>query len=243
MARTQQLELDLPVDLKAATASVKSAADPVSGLKAQALPSDRLASARNAGLKPWSRKKAQADQEQQAALAQGAQDAALAEVIEAAVQGDQAVQLAQTQTETLMPGLDLVGQTSTDIGGPVQLAQLELPTQPSSPSAASAGATAGGGASGAAGTGAVGSFGGLGGVFGAAAGLGLAAGGGGGGKSAGSASPVVLPAPTTAAPVPTAPANDVISLFSDSYTNVPVNSWDPQWGGQTGDFCEGPPSH
>ncbi len=235
MARTQQLELDLPVDLKAAAASVKNAADPASSLKTQALPSDRLASAKNAGLKRWGRKKDQSPEEQQGPLLQGAQDAGLDAEIEAAVQGAQAVQVAQAQPDALMPGLDLAGGVSSDMGTPLQLAQLELPAQPSSPGAASTG----GGASGAAGAGTLGSVGGLGGVFGAAAGLGLAAGGGGGGKSAGSASPVVLPAPTTAAPAPTAAASDVISLFSDSYTNVPVSSWDPQWGGQTGDLSDG----
>jgi hypothetical protein len=68
------------------------------------------------------------------------------------------------------------------------------------------------------------------GLFGAAAGLGLAAGGGGGGSSAGSTTPVKIASPTTAAPVPTAAASDVISLFSDKYTNVPVSDWNPYWG-------------
>ncbi len=40
---------------------------------------------------------------------------------------------------------------------------------------------------------------------------------------------VVPTAPTTAAPAPTFAAADVISLFSDSYTNVTVNTWSAQW--------------
>ncbi len=36
-------------------------------------------------------------------------------------------------------------------------------------------------------------------------------------------------APTTAAPAPTRPAGNVISLFSDAYTNVPVNTWRTDW--------------
>lgn len=35
--------------------------------------------------------------------------------------------------------------------------------------------------------------------------------------------------PTTPAPVPTYPAGDVISLFSNSYTNVPVDTWSAVW--------------
>ncbi|MCF8259780.1 MAG: Ig-like domain-containing protein [Melioribacteraceae bacterium] len=37
------------------------------------------------------------------------------------------------------------------------------------------------------------------------------------------------PAPTVAAPTPTDPQSDVISLFSNAYTNVPVDSWMPGW--------------
>jgi hypothetical protein len=37
------------------------------------------------------------------------------------------------------------------------------------------------------------------------------------------------PSPMTAAPAPTVPAANVISLFSDSYTNVPVNTWRTDW--------------
>jgi hypothetical protein len=40
---------------------------------------------------------------------------------------------------------------------------------------------------------------------------------------------VVPTAPTTAAPAPTFAAADVISLFSDSYTNVPVSTWSASW--------------
>ncbi|MBK8167247.1 MAG: hypothetical protein IPK64_15000 [bacterium] len=40
-------------------------------------------------------------------------------------------------------------------------------------------------------------------------------------------------APPSAAPVPTVPAADVISLYSDSYVNRPVTSFNPHWGGST----------
>jgi hypothetical protein len=44
---------------------------------------------------------------------------------------------------------------------------------------------------------------------------------------------VVVPpggtSPTTAAPSPTAAASDVISLFSNAYTNVPVDTWSAAW--------------
>ncbi|MFN4285632.1 MAG: Ig-like domain-containing protein [Lacibacter sp.] len=39
--------------------------------------------------------------------------------------------------------------------------------------------------------------------------------------------------PTTAAPTPTFPAGDVISIFSDSYTNVPGTDFFPNWGQNT----------
>lgn len=43
---------------------------------------------------------------------------------------------------------------------------------------------------------------------------------------------VVSVAPlSTPAPAPTKPANRVISLFSDSYTNVPVTTWRTDWSG------------
>ncbi len=37
------------------------------------------------------------------------------------------------------------------------------------------------------------------------------------------------PEPTVAAPTPTHPATSVISLFSDAYTNVPVDTWRTDW--------------
>jgi hypothetical protein len=40
---------------------------------------------------------------------------------------------------------------------------------------------------------------------------------------------VVPTAPLTAAPAPTFAATDVISLFSDTYTNVPVGTWSAPW--------------
>lgn len=40
-------------------------------------------------------------------------------------------------------------------------------------------------------------------------------------------------APTTAAPVPSYPAADVISIFSDSYPNVPASDLNPNWGQAT----------
>ncbi len=40
-------------------------------------------------------------------------------------------------------------------------------------------------------------------------------------------------APTTAAPVPNYPAADVISIFSDSYTNVAASDLNPNWGQAT----------
>jgi hypothetical protein len=44
-----------------------------------------------------------------------------------------------------------------------------------------------------------------------------------------SAAPPPLLAPTTAAPAPTYAAGDVISLFSNNYTNVPVDRWSTDW--------------
>jgi hypothetical protein len=45
---------------------------------------------------------------------------------------------------------------------------------------------------------------------------------------------VVLPTePMTAAPTPTVPAANVISLFSDAYTNVAGTDWFPNWGQST----------
>lgn len=39
--------------------------------------------------------------------------------------------------------------------------------------------------------------------------------------------------PTTPAPTPTVPASDVISLFSNAYTNVPVDTWSTDWDDAT----------
>ena len=47
-------------------------------------------------------------------------------------------------------------------------------------------------------------------------------------------SAVVIPTePTTASPLPTRPASNVISLFSNAYTNVPVNTWRTDWSAAT----------
>jgi hypothetical protein len=40
---------------------------------------------------------------------------------------------------------------------------------------------------------------------------------------------IAVATPTVAAPTPTYPANRVISLFSDAYTNVPVDTWSAAW--------------
>lgn len=37
------------------------------------------------------------------------------------------------------------------------------------------------------------------------------------------------PAPAAPAPAPTLPASDVVSLYSDAYTNNPVDTWNPHW--------------
>lgn len=42
-----------------------------------------------------------------------------------------------------------------------------------------------------------------------------------------------IPAPTVAAPAPTRNASQVISIFSDSYTNVAGTNFNPNWGQQT----------
>lgn len=39
--------------------------------------------------------------------------------------------------------------------------------------------------------------------------------------------------PSAVAPAPTAPADDVISLFSDAYTNVAVDTWRTEWSAAT----------
>ncbi len=43
----------------------------------------------------------------------------------------------------------------------------------------------------------------------------------------------VQTAPTTAAPTPTVPAANVISVFSDAYTNITGNNLNPNWGQST----------
>ncbi len=48
-----------------------------------------------------------------------------------------------------------------------------------------------------------------------------------------------LPAPQVAAPVPTEDQEDVISLFSDYYTNVPVDTWNTYWEFSTALTIEG----
>jgi hypothetical protein len=40
-------------------------------------------------------------------------------------------------------------------------------------------------------------------------------------------------APMTAAPTPTKPAANVISIFSNAYTNLPNTNWNPNWGQST----------
>lgn len=45
----------------------------------------------------------------------------------------------------------------------------------------------------------------------------------------GDAAPPAPTAPTTAAPTPTFAANNVISLFSNAYTNQPVDTWSASW--------------
>ena len=40
-------------------------------------------------------------------------------------------------------------------------------------------------------------------------------------------------APTTAAPTPTRPSTDVISMFSNAYTNKPVDTWRTSWSAAT----------
>jgi hypothetical protein len=45
----------------------------------------------------------------------------------------------------------------------------------------------------------------------------------------GSVALTTIAPPTTAAPTPTRPAGDVVSLFSNAYTNVPVATWSASW--------------
>lgn len=44
---------------------------------------------------------------------------------------------------------------------------------------------------------------------------------------------VVIPEPTVPAPIPSVPANNVISVFSDSYVNIPGTNLNPNWGQST----------
>jgi len=48
----------------------------------------------------------------------------------------------------------------------------------------------------------------------------------------------VLGAPEGPAPVPTLPAGDVISLFSDVYDDVTVDTWHAPWSGSTGEVVD-----
>ncbi len=45
-------------------------------------------------------------------------------------------------------------------------------------------------------------------------------------------------APLTPAPTPTVPASDVISIFSNAYTNVPVDSWWAEWSQDYSSFTD-----
>ena len=44
---------------------------------------------------------------------------------------------------------------------------------------------------------------------------------------------IVLPEPTVPAPTPTLPQNEVISVFSDAYTDIPGTNLNPGWGQST----------
>jgi len=44
--------------------------------------------------------------------------------------------------------------------------------------------------------------------------------------------------PSVAAASPTLPAANVISMFSDVYSNVPIESWNPNWGGSTAEVAD-----
>lgn len=50
---------------------------------------------------------------------------------------------------------------------------------------------------------------------------------------------VVAAGPTAAAPVPTASAANVVSVFSDSYTNIAVSEWGPDWGPSSARISDG----
>jgi endoglucanase len=50
---------------------------------------------------------------------------------------------------------------------------------------------------------------------------------------------VVAAGPTTAAPTPTATAANVVSVFSDAYTNIAVSEWGPDWGPSSARISDG----
>ena len=55
----------------------------------------------------------------------------------------------------------------------------------------------------------------------------------------GSCAACAVTGPTTAAPTPPArTATDVVSIFSDAYTNVAVNAWGPDWGSSSSRFTD-----
>ena len=55
----------------------------------------------------------------------------------------------------------------------------------------------------------------------------------------GSCAACAVSGPTTAAPTPpTRTATDVVSIFSDAYTNIPVNAWGPDWGSSSSRFSD-----
>jgi hypothetical protein len=54
----------------------------------------------------------------------------------------------------------------------------------------------------------------------------------------GSATLETFLSPTQAAPSPTLPAEDVISMFGETYTNVPIESWNPHWTWSTTELAE-----
>lgn len=55
----------------------------------------------------------------------------------------------------------------------------------------------------------------------------------------GSCAACAVTGPTTAAPTPpTRTATDVVSIFSDAYTNIPVNAWGPDWGSSSSRFSD-----
>lgn len=50
---------------------------------------------------------------------------------------------------------------------------------------------------------------------------------------------VVVAGPTAAAPAPTATAANVVSVFSDAYTNIAVSEWGPDWGPSSARISDG----